>query len=238
MASLELQRLWKLNQIDAGIADIRTRAAALDPSRALRPEIETLTQQEAEVGGAFRALHAEQTDLELAQKGIEDKLKKIDKELYGGKVVNPREVENYEKEIAALKKQRNAMDDRLLELMELIPPAQKKAEQAAARLTEKKRQLAVAKKTALETKEQLEAEYARLSKARPDALKGISPNLMARYDAIRKSHGTGMAEILGRRSCSGCGTLLPERSIVSAQDDKVVTCETCHRILYYTEGVV
>ncbi|RYF45944.1 MAG: hypothetical protein EOO38_15085 [Cytophagaceae bacterium] len=37
------------------------------------------------------------------------------------------------------------------------------------------------------------------------------------------------------------GTLfahLPERTIQGLKDDKPLACETCHRLLYYTEGVV
>ena len=98
MASAELQRLWKLSQIDSGLVEIRHKAAALDPGKKVTAELEELKKQDAEIGGHARKLSADLADLELAQKGIDDKLKKIDKELYGGKIVNPREVENFEKE--------------------------------------------------------------------------------------------------------------------------------------------
>lgn len=238
MASAELQRLWKLHQIDAAILDIKNRAAALDAGRSIQAELDALAKREAEVGGHYRTLHAEQTDLELQQKSVEDKLKKIDKDLYGGKVVNPREVDAMEKEIVALKKRRDAHDDRLLELMELLPPAKTAAEKVEAKIAERKHALSEARKAAVALKTQLEQEYARLTKLRPEAAKNISPTLLARYESIRQKQGTGMAEVAKRRSCGGCGTLLPERTIVAVQEDKVVTCETCHRILYYTEGVV
>jgi hypothetical protein len=231
-------RLWKLHQVDAGILEIKKRAAALDPGRAVQAELDTLAKQEQEVGGHYRSLHTENLDLELTNKGIEDKLKRIDKELYGGKVVNSREVDTLEKEIASLKRQRDKNDDRLLELMDLLPPAKTAAEKVEAKIAERKKALAEAKKAALATKAQLEAEFARLTKLRPEAAKNVSPPLLARYDSIRQKQGTGMAEVVKKRSCGGCGTMLPERTLVGAQEDKTVTCETCHRILYYTEGVV
>lgn len=238
MASLELQRLWKLARIDTGLVEVRKRAAALDIGKNIQAEITKLEALEAEVGGKARALHAEQKDLELQQKGIDDKLKKIDKEMYGGKVVNSREVENLEKEIAALKRQRDHHDERLLELFDLVPPAQAAAKKVDDKIAEAKTRLTARKKQALQEKAHLEAEFARLNKERPEAAKGISPTLLARYDAIRQREGgVGMVEINGR-SCGGCGTNLPERALQALKEDKVATCEACHRILYYTEGVI
>lgn len=238
MASLDVLALWKLHQVDAKIAAIRNQAAHLDVGQRLQAEIDKIQAEEAEVGGKARSLAAEQTDLELQNKSLEDKIKKLDKELFGGKVVNPREVENYEKEIATLKKKRSVNDERILELWELVPPAKEAAQKVAARLDEAKKKLAERRKVAMQEKTTLETEFARLSKLRPEATKGIPPTLLARYEDIRKRHGgIGMAKV-EKRACSACGTALPERSIAALKDDKTMTCETCHRILYFTEGVV
>lgn len=239
MASLDLSRLWKLHQIDAGIVEIRNRAAALDPGRSLAAQLESLQAEETTAAQAARTLQSELTDLELAQKGIEDKLKRVDREIYGGKVVNPREVENLEREIASLKAGRDRNDERILELWELIPPAKKIAEDAAAKVEQKKQELAAHRKRAMEEKERLEAEFKRLSLARPEAAQGISPSLVARYDVIRQKHqGIGMAEVKKTRACGACGTAIAERTIDALRSDKVAACESCHRILYYSEGIV
>ncbi len=239
MASSELQRLWKLNQIDSGLVDIRHRAAALDPGRKLHAELEELKRQEAEIGGRARALQTELTDLELNQKGISDKIKKIDKELYGGTVVNPREVENFDKEKLALKARRDASDERIMELWDLIPPAKEATAKVEAAIAEKQKQIAERKKAALAEKAALEAEFQRLTQLRPEAARGITAGLMTRYDGIRqRMDGVGMAEATKKSFCARCGTALAERTIQSLKEDKVVICESCHRILYYSEGVV
>jgi predicted nucleic acid-binding Zn-ribbon protein len=239
MASTELQRLWKLNRIDSGLVEIRHRAANLDIGKKISSELEALKQQDAEVGGKARKLAADLTDLEIAQKGIDDKLKKIDKQLYGGGVVNPREVENLEKEVAALKRQRDANDEKILGLWDVVPPAKEAAAKIEAQIAERQKQLAERRKAALTEKTDLEKEFLRLTQMRPDATKGIGPGLMNKYDSIRqRMGGVGMAEATRKHACSGCGTLIAERMVQSLKEDKVVTCESCHRILYYTEGVV
>lgn len=239
MASTEMQRLWKLNLVDSGLVDIRHRAANLDVGKKLIAELEELKKLDAEVGGHARKVSAELTDLELAQKGIDDKLKKIDKQLYGGSVVNPREVENLEKEIKALKRQRDVNDERILALWDIVPPAKEAASKVEANIIEKQKQISERKKAAIAEKSTLEAEFARLTAARTNATRGIGPGLMNKYDGIRqRMDGVGMAEVSRKNTCSRCGTVLPERAVQMLKDEKVVTCESCHRILYYTEGVV
>lgn len=238
MASQELQRLWKLNQVDTSLLEIRKRAAALDIGKAIQAEIERKEAEDAEVGGRARALHAEQRDIELRQKTIADKLAKIEKEMYGGTVVSNREVAALEKEIAQLKRQRDRDDERLLELFELVPSALAEAKKITDRITALKAMLVERRKKAVEEKKHLESEFARLTALRPEVAKIVAPALVARYEVIRqRTGGIGMAEVLGT-VCGGCGTNQPERTLHTLREDKVATCESCHRILYYTEGLV
>ncbi len=239
MASAEIQRLWKLSQIDSGLVEIRLRAASLDIGKKIAAEIVELQKQDAEVGGKAKKLQADLTDLELSQKGIDEKLKRIDKQMYGGTVVNSREVENLQKEIAALKRQRDTNDEKILELWEVVPPAKAAADKIEQAIAAKTKALADRRKAAVAEKAALEAEFARLTKLRPDALRGITPGLMSRYDGIRnRMDGVGMADVTRTNSCGVCGTIIPERAFQNLIDEKVVTCESCHRILYYTEGLV
>jgi predicted nucleic acid-binding Zn-ribbon protein len=239
MASDDLRRLWRLHQIDAALVEIQQRAAALDPGRALMAEIKNLEAQLDEKGGQARTLASELTDTELKQRSIEDKLKKVEKEIFGGKVVNPREIESLEKEVGIIKRQRTEVEERILQLWELVPPAQAEADGIEAKLAERKHQLALHQKQALRTKAQLETDYKTRMAERPAAVKAVPPVLLGRYDAIRKGHhGTAMGQITRARTCSACGTLLPERTIQGAKEEKIMTCDECHRILYFTEGLV
>lgn len=240
MAANDTLRLWRLAQLDNRLADVRKRAANLDVGQKLATEVKAMEAKEAEVGGAFHALAGESKDLELANAGIADKLKRIDKELYGGKVVSPREVENLEREIAAQKRQRDRNDERLLELMELIPPAEETTKKWGRALEQRRGMLAKRQAEAKTDQAALQEEYKALAAGRPELAKIVNPSLLARYDAIRQKHGgIGMVEVNRKdNTCTGCGTHLPERTIQGLKDGKTMACETCHRLLYYTEGAV
>jgi uncharacterized protein len=239
MASPEIGKLWKLHTVDLAIVEIRQRAAALDAGSRIAAEIKALeAENESGSGGKYKELSRELTDLDLVQKGIEEKLKKIDAQLYGGKVVNPREVVAYEQEIAMLKRQRATHDERILELWEEIPPLEETAKRIEKGIEERKRALAEHRKRALEERSRLEAQFKEAQAKRAPLAQQVEKSLLAKYETIRKKHGDiGMAEVKNRR-CSACGTDLPERTLEMAKEGKVVTCEACHRILYYPEGLL
>ncbi|HVT13293.1 MAG TPA: C4-type zinc ribbon domain-containing protein [Fimbriimonadaceae bacterium] len=238
MPSAELRRLYKLHLVDLALLEIRKRAAALDPGKKTAAEIHSLEEELATTPA--RTLQAELTDLELKQKGFQEKIAKFEKELYGGKVVNPREVEAIQKEIGILKRSRGDLDGRILEIWEELPPAKERAAKLERALAERKQLLAQEQKAAIQTKTQLEAEFKQKSAERPALAKELSATLLARYEGIRQKHGgVGIGEVdVKRKTCGACGTSLPTRTIEALKEDKLVTCESCHRILYYSEGVV
>lgn len=239
MASADLMRLHKLYQVDAAMLDIRKQAAAMTGGQVLTKEIEQLKALDDKVGGEAKSLGGEQKDLELANDSIEAKLKKIDKEMYGGTVMNTKEVGNLEKEIVMLKNQRSKNDDRLLELMDLVPPAKAKAEKVHIGLAAKIKELDAWKVEAAKKKVALETRYKELAAKRPELVKVVPQALLTKYENIRTSHhGVGLAVITKNITCSECGTAQPERTIKLLEDDKVVQCESCSRILYYTTGLI
>lgn len=239
MPELDLRKLHTLHQLDFAILEIRQRAAALDPGRALMAKIK---QAEAERDAAdveVRRLTGEQLDAELHQKGIDDKLKKFDQQLYGGKVVNPREVENINREVEMLKRHRGDLDGKILEVMEELPPIKARFEGHEKVVGELKAQLREYQKKVLAAKEQLEAQFKEAMGRRAALVAAVPAPLLARYEQVRqKNGGIGMADAQKDGRCGQCGTLLPTKTIEAAKEGRVVTCEACHRIVYATDGLV
>lgn len=238
MSSLDLRKLHQLHLIDLAIVEIKRAAAALDPGKTIMGKIAKLGEVRDAAAKELHDLTAEQKDLELRQKSIDEKLKKFNGEIYGGKIVNPREVENLEKEVANQKALRASLDDRLFELMELIPPAEQALKEAEAPIDELKKDLAEFQKQVLVKKKSLEDDYRAKSAARPAAEKEVNPSMLARYNAIKlKCGGVGMADIK-KNACSMCGTNVATKLIEGAKDGRIVTCESCHRILYASDGLI
>lgn len=229
----ELFPLINLHKVDSAMVEIKRRHDHMDPGRELMSQVEALRQAHAEAKADADRLAGELKDAELEQKSIEGKIAKIDKQLYGGSVVNPREVETFQREIEALKHQREALDERILELWDLVPPAQEREKQEAESLAEKTSELEAYQKRVLEERAKLAASYKQLAAQRPALVQAVDPGLLRQYDAIRQKYGgIGMAEVLDSGACGACGTTLPRRTVVSVAEDHLAHCESCHRLLF------
>jgi uncharacterized protein len=239
MASAELLQLYKLHQIDVGLLEVKKKASALEAGKRFQAELELLKADYDRKNNEFHRVHGEQKDLELNNKQIEDKIKSIDQQLFSGKVTNPKEVEAFESQKKALAKQSEANDEKILLMWDEVPKVQKIAEDAQKVVEEKTKQFEEWKQKAVAFKKQLETTQQELLGKRPALAQTIQPTLLARYDAIRtKQGGVGMAIVTKQTTCEECGSAVAEMHMDSLRNDRVVQCEGCQRILYWSAGIV
>lgn len=231
MADSPLYELYRLHLVDSALEDMKKRAAALDGGKAILAEISRYKTEHAEALEAPKHLEAEIKDLESRSQAHLAKIKHLEKELYGGSVVNAKEAAGYEQEIATLKGLRSQHEDRELELMELLPAAEEAAKPHQQRLSQLAKAFEQKKQSDIAESEQLKKAYAEKSKERAPLAAAVSSGLLAQYDAIRKKHGgIGMGVVQGA-NCGACGNNLPTKVLDWLNSDKVITCESCHRIL-------
>lgn len=238
MASAELERLYKVFQIDVGIIEIKKRLVQLDPGanqKIIDQQKELLKKKEI----AFHTLHGEVKDLELSNKQIEDKIKSIEKHLFDGTVVNVKEVDALESQKKSLRLQSEKNDEKLLSLWDELPPVEKAFEEAKVKIKQIETDFESWKVKAAASKSEMAVRYKKFQEQRPELVKTISASLFNRYESTAKSsNGIGMSLVTREHTCQECGSKIAERILLMLQDDQVATCEECRRILYFTEGIV
>ena len=233
MTSDDLYKLYKLHQVDAKIVELKRKAAAFDPTKESKEKIEALKPAWDAAKKHLESLEADALDLELKFKTVFDRLTYQVNYLHGGKITNPREVELIEKDVENLRERAEKVDADRGALVEQIPVARAEFKTQDTEMEVLKKEYAIAYKKAVKERETLQADYAAAVKDREAKAKAVLPSLLAQYDAIRaKSNGIGMAEVVKDKNCGGCGTVLPARLIVASKESKLVTCESCHRILF------
>ena len=239
MASADLTRLYKLHLIDVGILEIKKKAVSLEAGKKHQADLEDFAKKVKVFEDKYHAAHGEQKDLELSNQQLDDKIKQIDKLLFSGSVTNPKEVEAYETQKKSLAKNIGANEDRLLTVWDTVAITEKEYKVQQALLDEKSSAFDAWKAKAVIFKSQLETRYKELTAKRPAAAQGIDPVLMGKYEASKQQHhGIGVALITKQQTCEECGTKVSGKSIESIKDDRIVNCEECHRILYWTGGIV
>lgn len=226
-------KLFRLQQLDTQI----------DTSRARLREIEALINDDQELRKAMeeaestkQALHeakkeVQKADYETAQLRV--KIEQTDASLYGGKIRNPKELQDLQNELAALKRHMVVLEDRQLESMYGEEQAVAVSEAAADALQQQRDRRET--KLALLRAEQkrLENDLVHLEDERVVGVGSIEAADYQLYEQLRRDRrGVAVARV-SDRACSACGTTLNAMLLQAARSqNEIHRCDTCGRILY------
>ncbi len=210
----------RLNDIAALLADSRMTDAA--------------QAHVAAVQQALSPLRAKSRNLELELQSTTQKLQATEAQLYSGKVKNPKEMQDMEQEIAALKRRRGQLEETLLEAMMAVEDQESELRTADATLQRLSAERQDANRDLTREQAQLQTQLAALRAERDAVAAGISAENLAKYNALRPRKNNQPVALLEAGSCSVCGveqTLAITREAQLSQS--LVTCLSCGRILVY-----
>ena len=225
--------LYRLQQIDTQIDQAESSIAEVDRIMA---EDATMREAQSTADEASKALHQAQQALKQAEFAVHEQQMKIgqsEASLYSGRIHNPKELQDIQKEIASLKKHLAVLEDQQLELMMALEEAE--ARDTAARENQARVTAAFVENSAGWTgkKEQNLRSLERLQAERGAAKSLVSPQSLRVYDALRKKKN-GIAVTLPKDgSCTVCGGEIRPSEVQAARAaPNFVYCESCGRIIY------
>ncbi|MBI2115043.1 MAG: hypothetical protein HYT85_08185 [candidate division NC10 bacterium] len=227
-----LDKLLELQRLDQAIARLEAEG------RAIPQEIQAL---EARLTEARAGLDQAKAKADQIQKERRAKERELDEATINTKKKQARlfEIKTNEeysavlKEIESLKEKSSKLEEEILNLLERGDVAAKtvtdaeKGFKAAEALhqnerTEKEGQLA-----------RLRQELAILQEARKGQASRLDTDLLRQYTRLRKSRGVAVVAVKDG-SCGGCGiSLTPQTYTEVRRNDRMFTCSSCNRILYF-----
>ena len=225
--------LFQLQKIDIESARIQNRLNEID--QILQDDSVTKAAL-LDLEFAKKKLHEDQVNLKSLEELIRAKRNKVEQSessLYEGKIKNPKELQDLQKEIAAIKSSISTMEEEELELMlrieaeeEACESENKKVQEAQKIFEDKKHQL-------IQEKESLQTSAQRIAKERLAILSQLTDDFVSVYDNLRvKKSGVAIA-LIEEQTCTCCGTTLTPADVQSARTmTRLVYCPTCGRILY------
>ncbi len=231
---MNLTNLFELQNIDT----------QLDAFQAELANIDAQIGQNGAVQNANQAVLSIQSEIELNQKElnliIEEierkkiKLAQSDSTLYSGKVQNPKELQDLQQEIQYLKNNIADLEDKQLDQMIKLEEIQKSHHHAKNSYNGIASQFETAQSQMTARKEALRLDSERLHRKRDVVLSSIEPELVTRYEVLRKRKNGLAIAALENDACSACGTqLTPSERQEIHQPSKIFLCPTCGRILYH-----
>ncbi len=206
-------------------------------------EIERILLQDERVKSALENLEKSAETLKNQKRAlvlIEDqvetkqiKLKLTQASLFGGRISNPKELQDLQQEGEALKRTISKLEEDQLSCMIAVEEAQIAQQQADADYKQ-----AIADKISqnanlMGEKSKLESELPSLESQRDSIVQGIPAETRTLYESLIKSKaGKAVAEVIDE-CCDACGATLTPGELQSARSPStLLKCRTCGRILF------
>jgi predicted nucleic acid-binding Zn-ribbon protein len=222
----------RLNQLAHRRRTLPEHAEAERLGRRITEVADELVTRRSATGDVARELKKAEADVELVRQRASRDQARLDSGQGSAK-----DLQALQHEIVSLAQRQSALEDVELEVMERMEAAEAavtevQAEQA--RLDAELAEVVARRNAALATIADQESAARR---AREDAVAGLPADLIALYEKIREqSGGVGAARLKGRR-CDGCRMELNPTDMArirAAEQDDVLRCEDCRRILVRT----
>ncbi|MFO8037173.1 MAG: C4-type zinc ribbon domain-containing protein [Anaerolineales bacterium] len=227
------KKLYKLQKIDSAIDQAKKRISDIDT---ILEDDEELIQAQEQEAIARRKLEEKRKILKRAEREVKDQERKIEQnnaKLYGGKVTNPKELEDLQLESESLERYLAVLEERQLEAMLEVDQAQAAHKQALQELQEIQKKRKLLHNELNQERTDLEKEIQTLSEQRKAALEDISEKDLDDYENLRQSLGGIAVAKVNNNSCSACGTQVPSAVYQKARSASQLThCKTCNRILH------
>ena len=226
-------KLYRLQQIDSQLDKIQARLTEVN---AQLNNNAVLQQAQAQLSAVEETHTAAQKVLRSAEAEVKSQRIKIEQSestLYGGRVRNPKELQDLQNEVASLKRYLAILEDRQLEAMIVVEDAEDDRQTAMQNLAQVKAQVAAQNRELAAEKEQLEASQARSSAEREAAATPLPPEALDLYQHLRlRRRGVAVAQVVDQH-CSACGSTLSAALLQAARSPNQLNfCDTCGRILY------
>lgn len=229
---LDLQAIdTRLSQLDharrtipqlAEIADLEGKAQLLD---------DQLVRSRTELGDVQREIRKAEADVQQ----VRDRATRDQQRLDSG-AGSAKDLTAIQHELESLARRQGELEEVELEVMERAEAIESdvaELERGRAELTER---LTALESVRDERLRELDAEAGQVGGTRDSVVAEVGDDLVALYEKVRATSGTGAAALRQRR-CGGCQLELNSvelRTIKDAPEDEVLRCEECRRILVRT----
>jgi predicted nucleic acid-binding Zn-ribbon protein len=188
---------------------------------------------ETEQSDLTRELTKAESDVDQVRARAERDQKRLD----AGQVSSPKELESLQHEIATLGHRQSDLEEIVLDIMERLDSAQSRTAELSSQRDAARTRVAEVTASRDTTTAEIDAELDQLAAQRATQAGSLDADLITLYEKIRgQSGGVGAAELRQRR-CGGCRLELNNVEINrlrDADDDEVLRCEECRRILVRT----
>src|SRR5579859_93466 len=228
----DLQRLTELEKIDREASRLTEEVAGL-PKRVAAIEAK-LAEHKAAVEKAktrIKGNEATRRQMEADIKGFQEKIAKYRSQSSSVKTNDEYRALMHEVEFA--EKQISGCEDKILELMISLENEEKALKQAEAELKAEAADVEKQKAEARVRTAEDEKLLAGLRDKRATLRSGVNDSALAHYDRVMRQRKSAISEAREQKCMACFGMVRPQTWQEIRENEQIVTCSSCGRILYF-----
>jgi predicted nucleic acid-binding Zn-ribbon protein len=225
------RQLYQLQEVDL---ELESKEAAVKQLTSQLGESEALVNiraRLAEEQKRLEELSRQQRSLEWEIDDLASKLTTAERDLYSGRIHNPKELTGLQQEAEVLKARRNQLEDKTLEIMEQAETDRKNVTNLSTELKSIETAWQTQQQKLTAELEQLGSTLANLRQKQQLLATGIDSETLDLYHKLKKGKGTAVARV-EQGICRGCRISLPVSELQQTRSGRLVQCGSCGRILY------
>jgi predicted nucleic acid-binding Zn-ribbon protein len=169
-----------------------------------------------------------------AEADVDDTLSKIkdaEKQLYGGKITNPKELSNLQHEINTLKTHNDQLETKALEIIDQVEESEKIVSAIDVDYHNLEKEWQIQQKQLAVEIEQLKIKLTDLNERRRQLAEIIEPEAVQLYEKVRQQKKPAVSKV-EQGICRYCRISLSASSLQKARAGQPILCGTCGRILF------
>lgn len=225
--------LFRLQQLDLEIERVTAQRAGLNDGTPERAAAAAAAERLAALRAEIAARQARVRTLDLQVQSIQSKRKKVEADLYSGRIGNPKELTAMQEELTVLGRMKDHLEDEMLGLLDEVERLEPQEREAQAARAAAEAALARQIEAFAQAAAAADRELAELASRRAEAEAALDADLLRRYDRLRQAKG-GVAVVAVRDGiCEGCHVTIPERvrRRLEENPETLAACDGCGRLL-------
>ncbi len=162
---------------------------------------------------------------------LSEKITPAEEKLYSGRITNTKELASLQHEVEGFKAHRGQLEDKVLEIMEQVEPADAGVATTSEELKKIETEWQRQQQQLSADKERVKAIISDLKDKRLALSDKIDPQTVALYQQLRKQKVTAVVRA-EQGICGGCRISLSTANLQQVRSGKLVQCNNCGRIMY------
>lgn len=225
------RQLYQLQEFDTEIEQAEQTLNQKLSQLGVREALDSAQSRLVSEQQRLEELRHQHHDAEWEVDDLLGKITAIEKQLYGGKITNPKELTSLQHEVTTMKARSDQLENRALEIIDQVETAEKSVATATSQLKKMEDDWHRQQKQLSDDIEKLKTSLADLKQKRQQLSEQIDSPALALYEKIRQQKKQAVAKV-EQGICRACRISLSASALQRARSGQPVQCGTCGRILF------